>query len=438
MPMAVMIEDKAVLEQVERILHSQELRSSDVLRRLFRFLAEKSASGEADELKEYVVAIEGMGKPTSYDPRHDSAVRIQVGRLRQKLADFYRLEGREDTVVISIPKGHFKLDFEHRESPSSPDLTVPLNPELYESQMHRRSVSDEASTHSAINWQKVSWLLVGIFAAIAIAEPILSRRVSEASALQPALKELWEPFLISKRPILVAIEDPLFVEFPTGAGIYVRDKSINDWHDIGGSAAVSGVRESLKGVDPQPSHYYTAFGEVHSAFLFGKFLGPRVENFTVVKTSDLSYQQLADNDVVFVGVQNLFFESQLKLMPIELQFIPNAEGIRNVHPQASEQALYADKYSTAPQEEGVTYALVTHLPGPLGNNDIESFASNRSAGYIGAVKAFTDPAISKTIVDQLKQQSGGHMPRYFQALLRVKFKAEIPIETVCLITRELR
>jgi hypothetical protein len=435
--MAVMIEDKDVLEQVERILHSQELRSSDVLRRLFRFLAEKSASGEADELKEYVVAIEGMGKPTSYDPRHDSAVRIQVGRLRQKLADFYRLEGRDDIVVISIPKGHFKLDFEYRERSVPLDTLAPIGQEVYEARPNRPAAFIEAPVRSAPTWQHVSWFLAALFAIVAIAEPLLPHKVPEAAALAPALKELWEPFLTSKRPILVAIEDPLFVEFPIGAGVYVRDKSINDWHDIANSAAVAGVRESLKGIDPQPSHYYTAFGEVHSAFLFGKFLGPHVDNFTVVKTSDLSYQQLADNDVVFVGVQNLFFESQLKLMPVELQLVPNAEGIRNANPQAGEQALFVDNYSTAPREEGVTFALVTHLPGPLGNN-IESFASNRSAGYIGAVKAFTDPVISKTIVEQLKKKSGGHMPRYFQVLLRVKFKAEIPIETVCLVTRELR
>jgi hypothetical protein len=68
-------EDKAVLSQVERIVRSEELRGCEVLRRLLRFLANKSISGEADELKEYIVAIDGLGKPASYDPRHNSAVR---------------------------------------------------------------------------------------------------------------------------------------------------------------------------------------------------------------------------------------------------------------------------------------------------------------------------------------------------------------------------
>src|ERR1700733_12702293 len=72
----LLVEDKALQAQVDRILHSDEFRSSEVLRRLLKFLAEKSALGEADQLKEYAVAIDGLGKPHSYEPRHNSAVRI--------------------------------------------------------------------------------------------------------------------------------------------------------------------------------------------------------------------------------------------------------------------------------------------------------------------------------------------------------------------------
>ena len=109
----LIVEDKALLSQVERILQSNEFRSSEVLRRLLRFLGEKSAAGEADQLKEYVVAIDGLGKNPSYDPRQNSAVRIQVGRLRQRLAEYYRSEGKADDIIIDLPKGHFRLTCEH-------------------------------------------------------------------------------------------------------------------------------------------------------------------------------------------------------------------------------------------------------------------------------------------------------------------------------------
>ena len=42
--------EQDVESQIDRILRSEELRGSEVLRRLLRFLADKSASGEADDL----------------------------------------------------------------------------------------------------------------------------------------------------------------------------------------------------------------------------------------------------------------------------------------------------------------------------------------------------------------------------------------------------
>ena len=111
--------------QVERIIQSETLRNADALRRLLAYLAEKSISGEADQLKEYVIGLEAFGKPSDYDPRQDSIVRLQAGRLRQKLTEYYLGEGKDDPIVIDLPKGHFKLSFEQRLGVPSPILDRP-------------------------------------------------------------------------------------------------------------------------------------------------------------------------------------------------------------------------------------------------------------------------------------------------------------------------
>src|SRR5580693_8562025 len=100
--------------QVERILQSQTFRASSALPRLLRFLADKAFSGEADQLKEYTIGIDALGKPPTYDPRQDAIVRLQIGRLRQKLGEYYRTEGKDDAVLLDLPKGHFKLKWETR------------------------------------------------------------------------------------------------------------------------------------------------------------------------------------------------------------------------------------------------------------------------------------------------------------------------------------
>src|SRR3984885_11079985 len=126
----MLIEDKVeqseiLQSQIHRILHSDEFRSCEVLRRLLIYLAEKSASGEADQLKEYVIAIDGLGKPSSYDPQHSSAVRIQIGRLRQKLSEYYRDQGKDDPVVVELPKGRFRLTYQQRPPTIEEDSLIP-------------------------------------------------------------------------------------------------------------------------------------------------------------------------------------------------------------------------------------------------------------------------------------------------------------------------
>ena len=433
----LIVEENALQSQVEKILHSDELRTSEVLRRLLKFLAEKSVTGEADQLKEYAVAIDGLGKHHSYDPRHNSAVRIQVGRLRQKLAEYYRTEGKADEIVIDLPKGRFKLTCEQRctlVEPPSPPLAPPPLVNL----PARISPATVSRPFGPLVWVGLALAIAFGLSYWGLSSHMKARAGSAIPGWTSELQELWGPFVDSKQPLILAIEDPLFVELSSEPGIYYRDRSLNQWKDVVGSPAVAALRATLKNPDIQPSRYYTAYGEVGVTFLLGKLLGPRERNFSILKTSQLSWQQLADNNVLFVGVQNLFFDEQLHGMPLDPQFVPIEEGIRNVHPKPGEPTMFTDQYSTAPREEGTAYALVTHLPGPLRNNDVESFTSSRSAGYVAAVQWFTDPALARVLVAKLKEASGGQMPRYYQVLLRVKFRDDVPMETTYVLSRELR
>lgn len=436
----LLVEDKALQSQVDRILRSDEFRSSQVLRRLLKFLAEKSVSGEADQLKEYAVAIDGLGKPHSYDPRQNSAVRIQVGRLRQKLAEYYRTEGKDDEFVVDLPRGRFKLSCEPR-CLSEPGPATPA-PAPAESRTDLAPGIDLQPKWAAHSRAVVTWVCLSV--AVAISAYCLGRWSPVARPALPTaawstpLQELWGPYVDSRQPLILAIEDPLFVELKSEPGVYFRDRSLNRWKDVVDSPAVAALQGSLKTANLQPSRYYTAYGEVDVAFLLGRLLGLRERNFSIMKSSQLSWQQLADNNVLFVGVQNLFFDEQLHGMPLDVQFVPVETGIRNVHPKAGEPAEFTDQYSTAPAEEGTAYALVTHLPGPLRSNDVESFTSSRSAGYVAAVQWFTDPKLASLLVARLKAASGGQMPRYYQVLLKVKFRDDVPTETTYVLSRELR
>ena len=107
---------EAARAQIDRLVQSRIFRASEVLRHLLSYLAEKSFAGEADSLKEYTIGLDALGKPSSFDPRQESVVRMHTARLRQKLAEYYRTEGIEDPIVVDLPKGGFKLTFEPRQT----------------------------------------------------------------------------------------------------------------------------------------------------------------------------------------------------------------------------------------------------------------------------------------------------------------------------------
>src|SRR5229473_4614526 len=99
------------LRQVEKVAASAVLHGSESLCKLLRYLAHHAIEHPGIPLKEYQIATEEFGRPPDFDPAVDSMVRVQAGRLRGKLAEYYAGEGSADPVRIELPKGTYTLAF---------------------------------------------------------------------------------------------------------------------------------------------------------------------------------------------------------------------------------------------------------------------------------------------------------------------------------------
>lgn len=93
--------------QLERILSSRTFRSADRVSRFLRYVVEESLKGGAGNIKEYAIGTEVFDRGEGFDPRSDSVVRVEAGRLRSKLRDYYDTEGAADPIVITVPKGSY-------------------------------------------------------------------------------------------------------------------------------------------------------------------------------------------------------------------------------------------------------------------------------------------------------------------------------------------
>src|SRR5437773_935083 len=99
--------DRAVRQQLDRILGSQTFQQVDRLKRFLTFVVQESVAKRGDQLKEYVIGVQVFGKEDSFDPRTDPIVRVQARRLRARLVRYYRDEGQNDEIVIELPKGGY-------------------------------------------------------------------------------------------------------------------------------------------------------------------------------------------------------------------------------------------------------------------------------------------------------------------------------------------
>jgi adenylate cyclase len=97
---------------LERVLAAPEFVNAARLSRFLRFAVEKVLAGGGSELKEYLLGVEVFDRGQDFDPRLDPIVRVEAGRLRGKLQEYYEGGGQSDPVRIVFRKGSYAPTFE--------------------------------------------------------------------------------------------------------------------------------------------------------------------------------------------------------------------------------------------------------------------------------------------------------------------------------------
>ena len=124
---------------LEKILASPGFVNADRLSRFLRYTVEETLGGQTDKLKETLLGIEVFNRKPTYDPRVDAVVRTEAVKLRARLRDYYEGEGREDELIIDLPKGGYVPAFRVREKVQETPSAVAI--ETYE------------NTHKGHDWR---------------------------------------------------------------------------------------------------------------------------------------------------------------------------------------------------------------------------------------------------------------------------------------------
>ena len=253
--------------EVERVRASGVLGRTGRLRELFDFLARRGHAAEPATQAD--IAHEVFGQlDASAD---DATARVYVHRLRKRLAEFYAREGAEAGRLV-LPAGSYELVLERAtETPTR----------------------DVASR---------SWLVPALVLAALLMAFVLGRQIG-APAGAAAANAIWQPFLESDRPIMVAVGDYyIFGEidpFDPERGRLIRDFAIDSPTDL--ARAQESEPERYERAEDMGLNYLP-FSSAYALRSIMPVLARHPQPVEIVAASEVTSQTLRDHNVVYIGL----------------------------------------------------------------------------------------------------------------------------------------
>ncbi len=176
--------------EVDAVLASERFARSPRLARLLGYLCQKYLDGEAEQIKEYNIATEVLGRPADFDPSQDAIARVEAHRLRKKLKEYYAAEGSHHEIKIALHPGTYVPVFTRSRSASATQAV----------KAERRLESDNSlspgagtpSVASAVSTEpeahlpkKRRWIYLAIVAGLGLAAVSSWRFVIQPAAASP-------------------------------------------------------------------------------------------------------------------------------------------------------------------------------------------------------------------------------------------------------------
>jgi hypothetical protein len=396
-------------QQIDKLIKSHSLHSSESLCKLLRYLAEHSLDHPGVALKEYQIATEVLGRPAGFDPQSDSTVRVQAGRLRVKLAEYYASEGPADPIVVEIPKGSYALTFHVRAAKPGVPTAAPV---LFEPASNKAEVAPLSR-----GWVITLAVFSVLFAAsLSMTAILLLQRTHQQVGSSPSVPAVfqifWNRFLTGPQQPWVIFSNGSFVGRPETGMRYFNPASDS--------------RSFIM-------DHYTGVGEVLAIHELDHVFALLNRPIRVKRGALFSLDDAKNNDLIFVGSPS----ENLTLLDIpgtqEFVFRRLDSGPRkgdlavvNAHPLPGEPKIFLGTPGNQPTTED--YAVVSLLPGLDPSRSILILAGATTFGTQAAVEFVCREDSVKELLQRLKVAKAGEL-KPFEALLHVKIVHGVPVVT---------
>jgi hypothetical protein len=411
-------ERELFLEQIHRLVTSHALHGSESLCKLLRYLAKHAVDHPGTPIKEFQIATEVFGRSPDFDPQLDSMVRVQAGRLRSKLTEYYSSDGAEDTILVELPKGTYLLSFHHRNAAAPKSSSSDLNGVS-------RKQALEKSTERRWGTEVIS-LSIFLAAAIAVIVWLVATRnspsvglASESEPAPAAFRVFWKGFTSGQEEPWVVFSNAAFIGRPE-TGMRYRDPT----RDAG---------------SPILDHY-TGVGEVLAVHEIDRVFGLLHRQIRLKRGSLFSLDDAKNNNLIFIGSPS----ENLPLLEIpgtqEFVFQRLTSGKRigdqaiiNVHPQPDETKEFLATPSGLPLTED--YAVLGLVKGINQGQSVLILAGTTTIGTQAAVEYVCRQSSVEELLLRLSVSQNGEL-KPFESVIRVKVARGVPVETELVAIRK--
>jgi len=417
-------EGEVLRRAVEEIVASPILKTSASLCKLLRYLAQQPINEPETPHKEYQIATEVFGRAADFDPRLDSVVRVQSGRLRSKLAEYYAGPGSKDDLILTLPKGSYALSIQHRNPPSttSPEVTETAPREAANTGANNLA----PKTSPGIGGKGL--IALAFFAGVLAASAALifisyhKGTVALQNKVPPVpavLQTFWSPFVRAPEDPLVVFTNSVFVG-TADTGMRYFDPS----------------RDSRSLVTEE---HYTGVGEVLGVLeldrVFNRFQRP----FRIKRAGLFTLDEARHNNLIFLGspIENVRLGEIPTLREFVFRRLPGGPNgcdyaVVDLHPPSGKPDTFFSTPRTRPME--VDYSVIALMRGLDRDHWTLILAGTSTIGTQAAIESVSDKDFLEELLGQVKIPSGADM-KPFEALLRVKVANDVPLQSQLLAAR---
>ena len=393
-----------VSAHLRRILDSPHFVHAPQLSHFLEHLVTATLEGRTDDLKEYSLGRDVFRRGESYEPRHDSIVRVQASILRKRLSAYYENCDRAEQVRIDLPKGSYVPRFVP--TPLAFSVTEPVTETpaaVGEIRTSRRGMLKFAGGFAAgVATAGAAWLFAG-------RPPLLteSQRKSVFSFPARTISPLvWAPLLNGNLPIQLAFGCPQFFR---GSSLYIRDVGINNAE---GEAAARKLQELTRqlGLYLAPAPYtYTGVGEILGIYQLTQFVTHQGMESHLENIQLLTPESIRNKNLILVSSYR--FQTVLDLLSLPKAFaaqLDHGGAFVPLDRREGEQVRYGPEDSGGVSR---SYGLISYWTKPetggrvLSMSGITSWATQGTVMYITGEPYLRD--LERRMAGSFKEDSRG-------------------------------